>query len=216
MTAPLADLAPLDAGLVLDDVIPRPDHRSRHQRHISEPPDQVWTALLTASIDAHPVARFLMGARKLPTRFLGPRPSTGRQPRTLVEMAPYPIVSMTPGRGIVIAGIGQPWKLNGDHRPPHLSAADLARFATPGWAKVAMDVRIAPADGGAVISTETRVVATDERSRRSFGVYWNIIRVPSGVLRRLMLSAVAADAQLGTNGGRSLAPGSVDHRPWQP
>ena len=185
----------LDADLGLDDVIPHPDFRSRHQRLIPAPPEHVWSALSNATINTHPVVRILVGARQLPGRFAGAPLADTHQRRTLIEMAPYPIVSITPGRCVVLAGVGQPWKLSTHRRPPALSAAAVSRFSTPGWTKVAMDIRLEPAPTGTTISTETRVLATDRHSRRDFAAYWAMIRWPSALLRHIMLSAVANQAR---------------------
>ena len=52
------------------------------------------------------------------------------------------------------------------------------------------------ADGaGTLLSTETRVEATDARTRVLFGVYWTLIRLGSGLIRRDMLRAVARAAE---------------------
>ena len=38
---------------------------------------------------------------------------------------------------------------------------------------------------------ETRIEATDGRTRARFGLYWAVIRLGSGLIRRDMLRAVA-------------------------
>jgi hypothetical protein len=54
-----------------------------------------------------------------------------------------------------------------------------------------MEFRLAPTRQGTFLSTETRVVATDARTRRAFAVYWFLIRPGSGVIRRELLRVVA-------------------------
>ncbi|MGW0330960.1 hypothetical protein ACWD0J_03605 [Streptomyces sp. NPDC003011] len=56
----------------------------------------------------------------------------------------------------------------------------------PGILKIGMNVRVA--DG--VLSTETRVFATDERTRRRFAPYWYLIVFASGLTRKSMLRAI--------------------------
>ena len=70
-------------------------------------------------------------------------------------------------------------------------AGDFATLDRPGYAKLAIDWRLE--DG--VLSTETRVVLTDEESRRAFRRYWLVIRPWSGLIRRVWLRAIARRAQ---------------------
>jgi hypothetical protein len=46
-----------------------------------------------------------------------------------------------------------------------------------------------------VLSTETRILATDPRTRRSFAAYWFLIRAGSGAIRREVLRVVAGRAE---------------------
>jgi hypothetical protein len=47
------------------------------------------------------------------------------------------------------------------------------------------------------LTTETRVLLTDERSRRAFGRYWLLIRPFSGLIRRRWLAAIVCRANQG-------------------
>lgn len=69
-------------------------------------------------------------------------------------------------------------------------------LAAPGIAKAVMNFRIDEGgDGSCVVSTETRVHATDEASRRRFRRYWLIIRPGSGFIRRMWLRAIRRRAE---------------------
>jgi len=74
-----------------------------------------------------------------------------------------------------------------------LSAEEFRAFAEPGYAKIAFNFRYA-AD---VLSTETRVTLTDQRSRLLFGLYWLLIRPGSGITRISMLRAIRRRAMSG-------------------
>jgi hypothetical protein len=68
-------------------------------------------------------------------------------------------------------------------------------FARPGQAKGAMNIRLEPlGDGRTLLATETRVWCSDHRARLLFGIYWTLIRVPSGLIRVDMLRAIARRA----------------------
>ena len=96
---------------------------------------------------------------------------------------------------IVLGYAGQPWKLAGGSQPGVSSAEEWERFSAPSYVKAAMSFRAEEAEGGALLTTETRVLATDEASRRRFGRYWRVIRPGSGVIRRSWLRAAAHRAE---------------------
>ena len=68
-------------------------------------------------------------------------------------------------------------------------------WTEPGWIKVAMAFRLEPTSRGTVLSTETRVLATDPATQRAFARYWYVIRPCSGAIRREVLRTVAHRAE---------------------
>jgi len=69
--------------------------------------------------------------------------------------------------------------------------------AEPGFAKVAMNFRVEPRGADAcVLSTETRVYATDAGTRRIFMVYWRTIYPGSALIRVTWLRAIKRRAEL--------------------
>ncbi len=58
-----------------------------------------------------------------------------------------------------------------------------------------MDFVLEPEEAGTRLSTETRVTATDARSRVQFALYWLAIRGGSGLIRRDMLRAIASRSE---------------------
>ncbi len=181
----------------LDDIVPAPHFRERHARTIAAPPAAVWSALEELRLDDLPVARALMGVRSIPARLLGTRPPHRDLSARLLDAVPVPVLDADPPRRLVAGGILRPWKLRGGAPPPVLDAAALRAFAEPGWVRVALDFDLAPRGAGTVLATETRVHATDRRTRAVFGAYWVAIRAGSGVIRRELLRAVERRAQAG-------------------
>ena len=58
------------------------------------------------------------------------------------------------------------------------------------------DFRVMPEPGaGTRLSTETRILCTDAASRRSVRRYWRVIRPFSGLIRIVLLRAVAREAR---------------------
>jgi hypothetical protein len=79
--------------------------------------------------------------------------------------------------------------------PPHLDAAALRAWSQPGWIKAGMEFRLEPVPAGTLLSTETRVLATDPKTRRAFAAYWFVIRPSSSAIRREVLKVVARRAE---------------------
>jgi hypothetical protein len=61
-------------------------------------------------------------------------------------------------------------------------------------------VRLQAIPGGTLLRTETRMLATDPRTRRAFAVYWFFICAGSGAIRREVLRIVAHRAESALNG----------------
>jgi hypothetical protein len=91
-----------------------------------------------------------------------------RPPLTLddIERAGFMLLSEQPGYEIVFGSVAQPWKAVTDYKPaPQFGADQLAAFDTPGYVKVAFNIRAQPySSGRALITTETRMAATEPQA----------------------------------------------------
>jgi uncharacterized protein YndB with AHSA1/START domain len=191
--------------LTLDDLVPAPHFRERHERRIAAPPAAVWEALHEVWLADLAVSRALMAIRLLgrPTRMVSGR---------FLEDGPVPVLAADPERAIVAGGVMQPWKITGGDAPHTLDAAGLRAFGRPGWVKTGVDFVLEPSACGTRLTTETRVAATDARTRARFGLYWLLIRAGSGVIRRELLRAVArrAEGMPLSAGARAGCSGAAD------
>ena len=79
--------------------------------------------------------------------------------------------------------------------PAVMDAAALRAWSQPGWIKAGMEFRLEPVRAGTLLSTETRVLATDPKTRRAFAAYWFVIRPGSSAIRREVLKVVARRAE---------------------
>jgi hypothetical protein len=159
----------------LDDLIPVPDWAERHERAIAAPPDAALAAARAVTVADMRLGRFLLTLRGLRTT---DEPFT-RMLETRVGMAH---VSTEPD---LWCGALRPWRIRGGSR----RVPDLAAFDEPGWVKVAADLTVAPHPRGALLATETRIVATSDDARRAFGRYWLVVRPGSGLVRTSWLRA---------------------------
>jgi len=91
---------------------------------------------------------------------------------------------------LAMGAVAQFWRLSPAPAPDIRDGADLIAFNSPGYAKAVMSFEIAPDGAGSRLLTETRVQATDAAARRSFRLYWLVIRAGSGLIRRSILRAV--------------------------
>lgn len=165
---------------LLDEALPEWHFRERHATRVEAPPERVFAAIREVTLAEMPVARTLM-------RLRGMRAATARPLLEEMNDAGFGLVAHEPNRELVWAAIGQPWRLRGGRRP---EAADFRVFHEPGFAKMAFNFALEDN----TLSTETRVLLTDERSRRAFRRYWLLIRPFSGLIRRVWLRAIARQA----------------------
>ncbi len=76
------------------------------------------------------------------------------------------------------------------------SPEEFKSLSAPGFAKAAMNFSIADeGSGGCRLATETRVHATDPRTRRRFARYWRVIYPGSALIRRMWLRAIRHRAE---------------------
>jgi hypothetical protein len=169
----------------LDRVLPDWHHQERHERPVTAPPAAVLSILDNLVWQDVPLFRVLMGIRSLG------RTSTDARRRILVDFTAIGFTELHRDETEwVYGGIGRPWSPGGQARPVE-SLGAFQTFSEPGWAKMAMNFRVA--DGR--LTTETRVRLTDAGARRAFGAYWLVIRPFSGLVRRSWLTAVTRKAQ---------------------
>jgi hypothetical protein len=105
------------------------------------------------------------------------------------------LLTEEPGREIVLgAVVAAPpgWRLRDRPAPDAFRA-----FRTPGFALAAMNFRLDDAGAGeTLLTTETRVYATDASARRRFAPYWRTIYPGSALIRVMWLRAVRRRAEM--------------------
>lgn len=153
------------------DWLPECDVSSRHERVVAAEPEAAFSELLASPPD--PVVRALMrlrGMRAAPTL------------DAFFSGHGFEVLARTPTE-LVVGASGRPWRLT----------ERLHRFedTRPGTVRLAADFRAEPVSGGTLLSTETRVSATDAAARRAFSRYWRIVGPFSGLIRRRWLRAAA-------------------------
>jgi hypothetical protein len=184
---------------LIDGVMPAYDRREVHRRRVGAPPAAVWRAVREVETGELKLASALMSMRSLGRGGFRPGPVL----RTFERMG-FAILGEEPGRELLIGGIGRFWSPSGGLRKVD-SGEGFAAFDEPGYAKTAFDFRLE--DG--VLSTETRIMGTDARASRLFGLYWLAIRPGSGLIRREWLRAIDRRAQSNARAAASASSQSA-------
>jgi hypothetical protein len=178
---------------LLAEVMPECDFLSRHSRRVAAPPEAVWSAVeqYDPSRDASLPVRSLVRLRGLRV--------PGASIRETLDGYGFALLAERPGEEIVFGTTGRFWAVRerSNMEPP----ADLDAFEAfdrPGWAKGAISIRVERLDHGSTnLVTATGVQCVDEHARRRFALYWALINVFSGWIRRDMLRAMARLAERG-------------------
>lgn len=176
---------------VLGNFVPRPMGAERHELHIPHSPESVWAALTTLSPAELPMVRALMSVRSLPAKgFTAEAPT---MIGTMLSRGWFELAT-EPHRHVVLGSISQFWRLRpGDWRrkcPPE----QFLDYDAPDFAKSASVFELIPTTTGTLLRTETRVTAENPATQRKMLAYWRLIRPFSGLIRQVMLRAVAKKA----------------------
>jgi hypothetical protein len=178
----------------LDEFLPDYELNEVHSTRIAAPPDEVMAAVRALSAREVPVLVGLMALRTLPALLRGrrrrPRQGTilqGFQRGGFVMLADRP-------HELVVGAVGRFWRTSGDVR--RVSAGEFAAFREPGYAKAAFNMHAQPlAEGGTLLTTETRIQPTDDHARRRFRRYWLLVYPGSAAIRRTWLRAIRRRAE---------------------
>lgn len=183
---------------LLDQALPEYDFRERHARYIDAPPERVDEAVRAVTIRDMPLARFLFALRAAPRRLRRKPSRFGEVDVPLLRLAldvAFGPLGDEPGDEVAIGMIGQPWKLAGGETRRFERPDEFTAFAEPGFVKAAMNFRFEPQGKGTLLTTETRIRATDPAAQRRFQRYWLVIQPGSGLTRRSWLRAAERRAE---------------------
>ena len=179
----------------LDAIIPEYDFHEKHRIIINASPGKVYNAAKAVTAREIFIFRALMYIRSLPSRRMfeiNPdipllKEIFNKRFRLLDDIADTEIVF-----GI----IGRFWKLNLGENVAITDTDYFIKFNRPAFVKAAANMRIVSLNGRTLLTTETRVIATDDEAKRKFRLYWIIIRIGSGFMRRMWLRAIKRRAEI--------------------
>jgi hypothetical protein len=181
----------------LDRFVPAWQFGEFHSTRIAAPKERVYRALKEVTADDIVLFRTLVWLRRSgrsgPPSIMNPpanEPLLAVAARTsFLLLAEKPNDEVVLGT-LVVAPPG--WRPSGQATPEAYQRLAASRPA--GFAFAAMNFRLEDCAGGktpcTLLTTETRVYATDDASRRRFARYWRVIYPGSSFIRRMWLRAV--------------------------
>ena len=185
--------------MLIDRFMPSFDVSEHHERRIDAPPSVAFDITRRIDLARSPIASILFGIRRIPQLVTGTSPTI--RTLTLDSLVDYGFVVLAeePGEEIVLGAIGTFWKPTGGMR--RTVADEFITFKEPGFAKGIMNLRVDPfGAGSSLVITETRVLCTDDSSRRKFKAYWRLIGPFSALIRTQMLSLI--EKEVAASGAR--------------
>jgi hypothetical protein len=181
-----------ESGCFLDEFLSNYDFCAAYEIGINAPASLVYERLLVSDFYTAWVVRFLMSLRT-GSRIPHNRPS--RDLRERFTGTGFVILAEAPCEELVIGVAGRFWRPDGG-RCLDLRASDFVGFSRSGCAKAAMNFSLRSESlHRTVLRTETRIKCCDRSAWWKFRLYWTLIALFSGVMRKAILKQVKTDAE---------------------
>ncbi len=180
---------------ILDDVMPEYQFHERHSARVHARPEQVMQAVRESTFGDMRSLATLLKIRAAALR-IHDGDGLAQNRRVLEAFAASGFLSGNSEHEIVMFGganvrLGRPLGVR--------TQQEFEQYREQGGIKMAYNFSVEDAGGGwSRVSTETRVLALDDNTRRGMGRYWRLIVPGSGLLRRQWLDAIRRRAESAT------------------
>jgi len=200
-----------DSQLLMDQFLPRYDFAVVHADVFRASPAQCYGAASELDLFQAPLVRALLGIRALPQRVVGTLRGRGKTTpleasrrtfrfKDMVGLG-WTLLGETPGVEMVLGQVSRPWKAVAASTDAPTTPEQFTSFDEPGFAKIAASLGIDPyGNDSSILTMETRVAITDDKSRRRFRRYWLLIGPFSSLIRRMALRLLATEFRRSTPG----------------
>lgn len=181
----------------LDEFVPFYQFHEFHSTRIHAPTDLVFQAIKEVRADEIFLFRTLTWIRRFgrSSRESILNPSRGLSLLDVATRSGFLLLAEEPDRELVFGmAVIMPAGFRWGRAP---LPEDFKRIRQPGFALAVMNFRLA--EGGAgltLLTTETRIYATDLPTRRRFARYWRVIYPGSAFIRRMWLRAIRRRAEI--------------------
>jgi hypothetical protein len=177
----------------LDDIMPEYQFFERHSARIHARPEQVMQAIRQSTFGDMKSLVTLLKIRGAALRT--PFHDTG-------DLQDRRVLGAFSSSGYLFGGseheiaMFEVWNVRANRRPEVRTLQEIADYREQGAVKMAFDFNVEDAGGGwSTISTETRVLALGDSTRRGMGRYWRLIVPGSGLLRLQWLEGIKKRAE---------------------
>lgn len=171
---------------LLDKYLPVYQFAERHDVLINSSPGTVLDAVQAYDSSSDRIVLLLTKLRELPGRLLTRLGFAAKSRPANFGLGDFTPLDRDGDREMAAGLVGRFWRLNYG-LVPLPDAAAFTAFARPGNAKLVLGFRAEPVGDRTRLVTETRVYCPDRMSLLPFTLYWLVIRLPSGLIRRRFL-----------------------------
>ena len=191
---PAATIRVTEPKTVLDNIMPEYQFSEIHSARIRARPAQVMQSVRESTWGDMKSLRTLLKIRGASLHTPSHASSAFSQDKRILDaFAASGYVSGGSDHEIVMCG---GVNVRAQHVLEARTLQEWSDFHEPAAVKMAFDFYVADAGGGwSTITTETRVLATDDLTRRGMARYWRLIVPGSGLLRRQWLDGIKIRAE---------------------
>lgn len=168
-----------------------PEHQFSEQHHIriDAAPGRVLDMVSRLDVSDFPLAKLFLHLRALPARIAA---AAGKPSARRIDagfgLHDFTVLGRDGDREFALGLVGRFWQSAGGLI--RVEADAFRAFSEPEVAKLVMTFVAEPLGAGTLLTTRTCVHCPDPASRRRFAPYWGLIRIPSGLIRRMMLRRI--------------------------
>jgi hypothetical protein len=176
----------------IDESLPTQDFSAVYEISINAPTSSVYECLLRSDLSEVWLVRLLMSIRRGTWLKRNPGPSDLRQ---RLQGTGFVILADVPNEEIVVGVAGRFWRPDGG-RLMELTAKDFAEFSRSGFALAALNFKLRPkSPKSTVLSTETRIKCFGPAALWKFRLYWSLVALFSGLIRKAILKGVKTNVE---------------------
>lgn len=174
---------------LLHTFLPEHQFSERHHIRVNASPARVLDMASQLHVTDFPVARLLLYPRAIPARIaaaLG-KPSA-RRIDARFGLHDFTVLGRDGDQEFALGLVGRFWESAGGLI--HVEASAFRTFSEPDIAKLVMTFVARPEGADTLLTTRTCVHCSSTTALRRFTPYWILIRMPSGLIRRMMLQRI--------------------------
>ena len=168
-----------------------PEHQFSEQHHIrvNAPPARVLDMVSQLDINDFPLARRFLRLRAIPARIAAVvgKPSARRIDAGF-GLHDFTVLGRDGDREFALGLVGRFWESAGGLI--RVEAGAFRTFSEPDIAKLVMTFVAEPDGADTLLTTRTCVHCAGTTALRRFTPYWVLIRIPSGLIRRMLLQRI--------------------------